>query len=312
MTVTTQHEQPVFFDAAGEDLFGIFTRPDGDANGMAILALFGAGPFPTLGKNQVRIRLARQLAELGFHVLRLDYRGIGESGGEPREATLTDLWVDDALGAIRWLQANGFHRIVIVGVCFGARTALVVLDDIPGLEGMVLIAPPVGEANHRETILAHPWSWYLRRAMSPSSIRLMVGSHPTARRRRGTLIAKVRTSTARAQPADGQAKQAHASPQFLDPMAALLDRGVPVLVLYGRGDDFYLNFEASLDGRLGRMIADAGDAVTVHIVDESIAGLASVATQDLLLHEVTSWAGRLATERGTIDIGEGNDGLRLD
>jgi pimeloyl-ACP methyl ester carboxylesterase len=266
-----------------------------------------------VGKNQVRIRLARELAEVGFHVFRLDYRGIGESGGEPREPTLTELWVDDALGAIRWLQANGFHRIIVVGVCFGARTALAVLDELPGLAAMIMIAPPVGDTNHRETIVAHPWSWYLRRAMSPSAVRMMLSSHPTAKRRRGTLIAKVKRSAGRGNGADGgEEKRAHASPQFLEPMGELLDRGVPTLILYGRGDDFFLNFERSLEGRLGRMIDEAGDVVAVRIVDESISGLASVATQDLLLDEVTAWAGQLVAGGATSATGAGEDGLRLD
>jgi pimeloyl-ACP methyl ester carboxylesterase len=311
MTVTTRNEEPVFFDAGGEDLFGILTRPEGEGNGVVVLTLFGAGPFPTLGKNQVRIRLARELAELGYHVFRLDYRGIGESGGEPREATLTDLWIEDALGAIRWLQANGFDRIIVVGVCFGARTALAVLDELPGLEAMIMIAPPVGETNHRETIVAHPWSWYLRRAMSPSAVRLMLSSHPTARRRRSTLMAKVKRSAGRANRAGGEPKQAHASPQFLQPMGELLDRGVPTLILYGRGDDFFLNFERSMEGRLGRMIQEAGDTVAVRIVDESISGLASVATQELLLGEVKGWVGRLAVDAASATRA-GDRGLQLD
>jgi pimeloyl-ACP methyl ester carboxylesterase len=311
MTITTHLEQPVFFDAKGEDLFGVFTRPDGEPNGVAVLTLFGAGPFPTLGKNQVRVRLARQLAELGYHVLRIDYRGIGESGGEPREPTLTELWVDDATGAVRWLRSEGFNRIVIVGVCFGARTAIAIQAEVPELAGMVLIAPPVGEANHRETILAHSLTWYLRRALSPSALRLVVGSHPAAQRRRGVLKARLRKGMPGGDQERAAPRQAHASPQFLEPMAELLDSGVPVLVLYGRGDDFYLNFERSLEGRLGRMIDAAGPAVTVRVVDDSIAGLASIETQQVLLDEVVGWARRIAQPSSAAN-GGGAGGLRLD
>lgn len=311
MTVTTRLETPIYFDAAGSDLFGVFTRPDGDANGMAVLTLFGAGPFPTLGKNQVRVRLARQLAEQGYHVLRIDYRGIGESGGEPRVPTLEELWVDDALGAIRWLKAQGFDQILVIGVCFGARTALVIAPEIPHVAGMVLIAPPVGEANHRETIIAQPWSWYLKRAMSANTVRLLVGTDATARRRRGTLKARARRAVIRSDSSNKLPQRAHASPQFLEPMAEVLASGAPVLLLYGRGDDFFASFESSLQGRLGRLI-DAAPNVTVRITDESLAGLSSIETQDLVLKEMTDFARTVAHSARDAPRAEARGGLRLD
>lgn len=311
MSVTTRLETPIFFDASGDDLFGVFTRPDREANGIAVLTLFGGGPFPTLGKNQVRVRLTRQLAELGYHVLRIDYRGIGESGGEPRVPTLDNLWVDDAVGAIRWLRDQGFDRVLVVGVCFGARTALAVFPEIKDLAGMVLIAAPVGEANHRETIIAQPWSWYLKRAMSPRAMRLILGGDTTARRRRSALKERVQRTVGRGTPALERPKQAHASPQFLEPMATLLQSQVPVLLLYGRGDDFFSSFERSLKGRLGQLI-DASPSVSVRITDESLAGLASIETQEIVLNEVNGFAREVARRGSHAPSGGEHGGLRLE
>jgi len=294
MTVTTSLETPIYFDAGGDDLFGIFTRPDVEPNGIAVLTIFGAGPFPTLGKNQARVRLARGLAGLGYHALRIDYRGIGESGGEAREPKLSELWIEDVRGAIGWLTAQGFDRILIVGVCFGARTALAMLDEIPGLVGMAMVAPPVGEANHRESIIAQPISWYLKRALSPSAVRLVIGSDASAKRRRATLTARARRAVGREETPNATPKAAHASPQFLEPMAALLGSRTPVLLLYGRGDDFFASFERSLDGRLGRLIEEAGSTMTLHVAEEPLAGLGSIETQDMVLDEVLDFARKVA------------------
>lgn len=298
MAISARHERPVIFTAGGEELFGILTRPEGGGNGLTVLTLFGAGPFPTLGKNQVRVRMARRLADLGFHVLRIDYRGVGESGGECREADLAEPWVDDVVGAVDWLQSQGLHRIVMVGVCFGARSALAAADRIPALAGMALIAPPVGQANHREAILEHSLAWYARRATKPGALRLLTRGE-AARRRRRMLQARVKRALLRRPSTAVQPRKADASPEFLTAVRSLLDAEVPMLFLYGRTDDFFPNFERALEKGLGRMIERAGHLVDVRIVDREIAGLASVETQEMLLGTIADWAASLARHEGS-------------
>ncbi|HEX2699664.1 MAG TPA: alpha/beta fold hydrolase [Acidimicrobiales bacterium] len=302
MSVTSRQESPVIFEAAGEDLFGIFTRPL-VSNGTAVLALWGAGGFPTFGKNQVRIRLARQLAENGFHVLRADYRGVGESGGESRDVDLSKPWIDDALGAVRWLESQGFERIAIVGNCFGSRTGLAAASSIPGLVGLALVAAPVSEADHREAILGHSLSWYLKRARSMRTLRLLV-SGGLAKRVRSVLKAKVRRSVRPSKAADAPASGT-ASEQYLQPLEGVLARRIPVLLLYGRGDDFYPEFERAMDGPLGRMLDGAGDLVTLRVVDDRIGGMASIEAQNTFLETVTAWLDRVA---GSSDHDVARDG----
>lgn len=292
MTGTTQLETPVFFKASGADIFGVFTQPDGTSNGLAALTLSGGGPFPTPGKNQVRVRLARQLAGLGYHVLRIDYHGIGDS--EDHEGTTSNVCTEDALGAVRWLQEQGFDRILLVGVCIGARAALGVLPAVPQVVGTVLAAPPVGLTNHRETIIAQPWSWYLKRAISPGAARLILGSHGTARRRRATLKARARRAVTGRRGADDLLERAQASPEFLESMSAVLQSSAPMLLLYGRRDDYFGEFERSMNGRLGRLI-DGAPGVTVKITDEAVANLAGIEAQDTFLRECTSFAQTVAS-----------------
>ena len=73
---TSRTELPVRFPVADERAFGILTEPLGTARGIGVVLLNA-----TSDRNRLQTRLARRLAAIGFHVLRFDYRGFGESSG---------------------------------------------------------------------------------------------------------------------------------------------------------------------------------------------------------------------------------------
>lgn len=297
MTITSCSETPVVFDAAGEDLVGVLTRPDGEGNGLAVVTLYGTGPFPVFGRNRVGVSLSRGLAELGFHVLRFDYRGAGDSGGAPREADVNHPWVDDALGAVRCLQAEGLHEIVLVCVCFGARTGLAISGQIPGLAAMALISPPVGQANHTETLLQRHLSWYLKRATSPRELRALLQG-AKAKRRRSLVAARLRRVVRPPASRDGTKQEAsELSNQFFDPLRTLIEADLPVMIVYGRKDDFFADFERALNGPLGKILERAGDRTTLTILDEHAANVASVEAQQNMVAMITGWAASIAPER---------------
>lgn len=67
--------------------------------------------------------LAQRLADKGFHVLRFDYRGQGNSTGTFAEATIAQ-WREDGVHAIAELQAiSGCEQIALVGTRLGASIA---------------------------------------------------------------------------------------------------------------------------------------------------------------------------------------------
>ena len=75
-------ESPVFFKAANHQLFGILTEPTGDPLGTVVIPLSGGGTPLSTNRNRFSVRLCREVARLGFHALRFDYHGIGESEGQ--------------------------------------------------------------------------------------------------------------------------------------------------------------------------------------------------------------------------------------
>jgi exosortase A-associated hydrolase 2 len=68
-------------------------------------------------------RHAQYFATHGYTTCTLDYYGTGDSEGEIDEAD-SQLWLQDILAAIRWLQSRGVERIVPWGVRFGALLLL--------------------------------------------------------------------------------------------------------------------------------------------------------------------------------------------
>lgn len=103
-------------------------------------------------------RAFRQLTNLlvrrGFHVLRFDYYGTGDSSGEGAEATLS-AWLDNIGTAVAEMRDSaGVDRVSLTGLRFGASMALmaslkredvnrVVLWD-PILEGSSYLAASLG------------------------------------------------------------------------------------------------------------------------------------------------------------------------
>jgi alpha/beta superfamily hydrolase len=275
---------PIFVATGTEDLLGMFTRPAGSSNGVAVLILAGGGSDPTFGKNQVRRRLALELAGRGFHVLRINYRGVAESGGTMREIDFENPWTEDAVASVRWLESQGFRQIAIIGQCFGGRTALAAAEKVAGLVGLALVAPPVRDVTHGEAILRRPLSWYLKQGASLRSPGRLVGSG-AAQRRRKTIKAKLLRIFRDA----GKRPQVGASLVFLEALQGVLDARTPVLFLYGSSDDFYPDFDFVRAGPMARMIERSGDLVTMQVVDARFGGMHSVSTQEIFVSTLVSW-----------------------
>ncbi len=139
-------EVPVFVRSRGADVFGILTGPGPQTSDLVVLLLPGAAEPASFGRNQVRARLARKLAGLGCHAMRIDYPGLGESTGSPPAPRLDECLllplVEDVGAIAAWLRERGLRRVVLMGSCLGSRIALTCVGRVPGLAGLVLVTAP--------------------------------------------------------------------------------------------------------------------------------------------------------------------------
>ncbi len=112
-----------FFLSQGRQLFGILHPPTGRGREEGIIMCYPA-PQDMMRLHQAHVQLSRQLAELGYTVLRFDYSCTGDSDGPSHEASL-DAWELDTIAALTWLKQNlKLSRITLFGARLGGTIAL--------------------------------------------------------------------------------------------------------------------------------------------------------------------------------------------
>ena len=243
---------------------------------MVVLLPWGAGAYPSSARNRIRTRLARTLAQGGYHSFRFDYQGVGESGGEYRIATMGNPYTGDVLAACEWLRTQGLDRVMVVANCFGAWSSLAAAPLISGLQGMVLVNCPV-RRDHRQTNAAHrSWRWWLRHARR---LRLSKLRNSQSRARYRGLVTAKAGQLIRIRPRDVR---------FTEAINQLVTDQIPLLLMYG-SDGFRPDFEAELGRGLGAILQSARAPTQPLFVTERVEGFATLASQNLLIDTVTAW-----------------------
>lgn len=181
---TLQHlrlaESPVYFKAGDETLFGILTVPRNREIDTAAIMLTGRG-FPSYNRNRLSVHLGRRLADLGFATLRFDYHGVGESSGVVDGFDIDRPFVQDLRGAFDFLASEGLTRYVLIGSCFGARTALALASEIEGLRGLIMVAVPLHDDAGAELALRLSTRESLKRGLSVRRIRRLFDARHRSR-----------------------------------------------------------------------------------------------------------------------------------
>ena len=165
----------VSFACHNDWLYGVISRPEPSAalkttSARGVLVVVG-GPQYRIGSHRQFALLANDLAAQGIAVMRFDYRGMGDSEGEPRSFEQVD---DDLRAACDCFMAQvpTLHEIVIWGLCDGASAALFYAHRDPRVTALVLLNPWVrtsdGEA---KAYLKH---YYFKRALSPALWRKLL------------------------------------------------------------------------------------------------------------------------------------------
>ncbi len=149
----TSFAVPLHFGSSERRLFGVYHSPDHVASDRAVLIC------PPLGLDYIRShrvfqRLAATLAKGGFHVLRFDYFGCGDSDGNGDESTLLD-WLGDAQAAAEELRdMSGATRLSLIGTRLGGALATLLAGRESDLCRLVLWDPVVRGADYLERMTA--------------------------------------------------------------------------------------------------------------------------------------------------------------
>ena len=136
-------ERPLYLAHRGERLFGILHEPETRRDGVA-LVFASSGLQNRVGPHRMYVKAARRFSRLGLTSLRLDLPGVGDS--VERELT-SDFDHHDPAGlvaAIDFLIANhGARRVVLVGLCSGARVAIKAAARHPRVDAVIVWSMPI-------------------------------------------------------------------------------------------------------------------------------------------------------------------------
>ena len=132
-----------FFGPSAEPLFGIHSAPSGGAPRPTAVVV-----CPPIGWEYMRThwaarKLARLLVREGYHVLRFDYFGTGDSAGSTRDGSV-ERWIDDVATAAEELRAvAGVPAISAVGIRHGATFAALAVAAGLELDRLIMWDPVV-------------------------------------------------------------------------------------------------------------------------------------------------------------------------
>lgn len=286
-------ERPVWIPARRADLFGVLTTPPGAARRVGVVLLPAAGPTPSVDRNRLYVVLARRLGASGFCVVRIDYRGTGESSGTTAGITMSRPCTGDLLATVGALRNQGLDRFIVIGRCFGARVALVAAGRIRGLCGLGL--------------MSMPWYWEradIRRVL-PAALRpeLLMGLLDRRRRRH---CLRVLYHYTRRRWAVRPWSPRRDDPVWIDPalpdgLRRAVRNEVSLLFVCGASDRDYEELCEVRAGRtVGPLLRRAGERVRITTVPGNtgdVHHLLTVAAQEAIVRHLEEWIRSLAPPR---------------
>ncbi|TMQ62742.1 MAG: alpha/beta fold hydrolase [Candidatus Eisenbacteria bacterium] len=142
----------VSFKSRGDELTGLLYRPrEGDSRLPAIVV---TGSWTTV-KEQMPAVYAERLAAAGYAALTFDFRGYGESEGEPRHFESPKKKVEDIRSAVDFLASSNLvdgGRIGLLGVCASAGYAAEEAASDERVRAIALVAPWLHDAELAESV----------------------------------------------------------------------------------------------------------------------------------------------------------------
>ena len=146
---------PHYFGKSEHPLFGVYHPARKSANSSKAVLL-----CPPIAHEHIRTHwslrlLSQRLSREGFHSMRFDYTGIGDSSNWMGGVGSIDQWLDDVCLAAEDLMAeSGCQRLSIVGLRMGAALATLAAQRGLPIDHLVLWDPVVKGADYLSQLSA--------------------------------------------------------------------------------------------------------------------------------------------------------------
>lgn len=260
---------------AEQHLVGTLSQSAQPAPHAVAFVLFNAGVVSRVGPRRFNVKLARHLASQGFHSLRFDLSGQGDSqrssSTAPHEANVRA----DLKAAMDQLNAaTGIKRFVVAGICSGANAGFDVAQHDPRVVGLWML-----DGHAYGTFKSRLMRYRLQltrefKATLALWVAKLLGKHPS-------------------KPQEPARRARHAQPgptrdQFASRMQALVDREVRVLMMYSSDVLWQYSYQNQFrDTFKGQAFVDKVECTYLPDIDHTLTTLAS---QQEVITRIGAWA----------------------
>lgn len=284
---------------------GILHEPDPAATRGVCVLLLSPGIKGRVGPHRLYLKIAARLVPMGFHVLRFDYYGLGDSEGTVSEHALADMYntiqggryVDDTVAAMDWIQTTlRIKRFVGSGLCGGSISALLTAERDSRIECLLGIGLPAvldgGPANWERSLTKGQLEMlrgdYLRKLLDPKSwTRLLSGKTNYSVLWRS--LTKTRTAAPPQSAGNGRLPPDNANPRFAPAFRSLLESQRPMLLLFSGNDRLHFEFEEKFEARNIDLKDQRGRLYEVLVIPQANHVLSDSASTHALLDRAEQW-----------------------
>jgi pimeloyl-ACP methyl ester carboxylesterase len=276
-----------------ELLSGVLHVPDPAVARGACVLLLSPGIKGRVGPHRLYLKIAACLVPQGFHVLRFDYFGLGDSEGTLPERVLAEVYnsiqdgryVDDTVAAMDWMQAtHGVRQFVASGLCGGSISGLLAAAADPRIASLLCLGIPVAfEGSHehwgryltRGELDALRGS-YLRKTLKPTAWLRFVTGQSNYRVILKTLRRVLESRRGGAPPPAEPLSQAAAeqardntNPKFAPSFLSFLESGRPAMLVFSGADRLGWEFEEKFAERHAARLVGLRGRYAVHTIESA-------------------------------------------
>ena len=269
-------------------LYGLLHEPHQDvARGVCVL-LLSPGIKGRVGPHRLYVKIAGHLVRLGFHVLRFDFHGLGDSQGAVSETALADMYnsilsgryVRDTIAAMDWVEANhNIRRFVGSGLCGGSMTALATGSVDARIECLLGIGLPTvlegGPENWARVLTKHQIAdlrgTYLRKVLDPTSWARLASGKSEYRAIWRIIVNRLTDRTPR-EPVRMPRDVSHpdnTNPRFAEAFTAMLESGRSVMLIYSGADRLGHQFRENFETHHRERLSKWRHLYRVHLIDQA-------------------------------------------
>lgn len=278
-------ESPVSFVSGGDKMYGILHTPRSSPHGARGVLLFHGGRQARRGPHCMYVKVARQLCDAGFHVLRYDNRGYGDSEGT--ETRAFEEWLADAVTATDFFRSElDLEQLWGWSLCVGCLLAVHAATERPGsFDGFVFCNALfdrdfVSGNGTPKRLPAAPTSQPLWRRVAGPPVR------KARRLRRGLSRVLAQTLAPGSRPEEFRSSIHHHLTEFPSVLAAL---ALPKLMIFGDGTPHVLRYQEKILSH-PEMAAQAHSVVTdLSVVTGGDHNFAVIDHERQVIDQSTAW-----------------------